>query len=219
MTSQLRELRKNLNHIPLKLIRLIESYLDIPVQYMAYHKRVRNDDHCPVCRTYYISFHVTLEDALEEITSELSEEEKDENTKILELGNSLWIDEWIRRSNGDLYQICGLHPKRRYDMSAPDLDLETEEEFTPSYFRLNFKLNGKECCPDNIQCFLKFYETYGEAKNAVRKGVWEDDHCWWYSKKKQRGIYYHVIPIEAGKIYFLHDYCKYVQRETWDTLF
>jgi hypothetical protein len=75
---------------------------------------VRNDDHCPICRRYYVSIHKTLEETYEEIVKCMTDEFKSEQLEDLKQGKSLWVDEWVRRRNGDSYQILKIIPEKIY---------------------------------------------------------------------------------------------------------
>ncbi len=74
---------------------------------MLFHKRVRNDDHCPICRIFTVSFHST----------EAVDEDINEHKETLLKAKSLWIDEWVRRSNGDKYDVLPLSHEETYDLS------------------------------------------------------------------------------------------------------
>lgn len=36
------------------------------------HEKIRNDEHCPICRQYYISLHISMEDAYKYCSVDLS---------------------------------------------------------------------------------------------------------------------------------------------------
>jgi hypothetical protein len=87
------------------------------IKYMFHHLMIRNDEHCPICRRYYISLHSTLKDVLNYFSSIELENELDETDKhMLETGGPIWIDEWERRRNGDKYQIVEIKKNKIYNL-------------------------------------------------------------------------------------------------------
>lgn len=83
--------------------------------YLYTHLCIRNDEHCPNCRKYYVSICFDLNNALEKIP---------EKAKLNEF---IWIDEWIRRRNGDKYQVIIPKLNVMYDISN-DLDSKSLDE-------------------------------------------------------------------------------------------
>jgi hypothetical protein len=71
---------------------------------MLVHKIVRNDDHCPVCRRFDVSFHQTIYQA-HSVAYKTMRGDKDEHFETLKNTGTVWIDEWVRRSNGDRYTV------------------------------------------------------------------------------------------------------------------
>jgi hypothetical protein len=56
------------------------------------HKCVRNDNHCPTCRCYYVSIHKSKDDAVEHTKTE--NEIYGDDLEKLERSGSVWIHEW-----------------------------------------------------------------------------------------------------------------------------
>ncbi len=58
--------------------------------YAYLHKRVRNDEHCPNCRKYYLTVCETQQHSFK-------------HPELTLTSNTVWEDEWVRRRNGDRY--------------------------------------------------------------------------------------------------------------------
>ena len=67
---------------------------------MKTHLCIRNDSHCPICRMWYVTI-VKEEERFEESFS--------------------WVDEWVRRRNGDKYEE--LYIKEDYEYNLQDWSL------------------------------------------------------------------------------------------------
>lgn len=207
-------------------------------KYMSLHMRVRNDDHCPICRMYYISIHHSLTDAIENCSSG--------NYDDLEKGNVICIDEWDRRRNSDKYQAFELTLGRIYDMSSYNInDKERYKYDQPSnngsvrakqkkvdnnvqYMLLHIKVRSKCYCPDNIKFEISFYKTFNEAfltgKGYLKRGkiisdfrkmpVWQtvnDIEC----LDDHDGDHYQIIKLECDKRICLNTYCTQIQPKNW----
>src|SRR5579863_876262 len=64
------------------------------------HLCIRNDEHCPTCRKFFITLH------------------NSGDGNIHKPGKSEWVDEWIRRRNGDKYQNIYITPNEVYNLSG-----------------------------------------------------------------------------------------------------
>lgn len=85
--------------------------------YVLLHLRIRNDDGCPNCRRYFVSFHRSCEEAM--IQLEQNERWADDRQKeACEFHpHRWWIDEWKRRRNGDQFQINRINDRTMYNLS------------------------------------------------------------------------------------------------------
>ena len=166
--------------------------------YMNFHLQVRNDNHCPTCRQFFITLNDTLDDA--DRNSGCSESLRD--------GQSVWVDEWVRRRNGDLYQIIKVVPNELYDLSDNDMRNNLDNtNFSNQYMFLHIKIRKNRCCPDNIKFYISFHETLNEDELKMLEPVWiKKDEC--------NGDHYQMIKLEPGKEMLLNSYCKYL-NEKW----
>ncbi len=132
-------------------------------KFMACRLRVRNDDHCPICRVPFVSFHSSFDNAYSKLLSDLDPENKDfERNKIkLAKGKSIWIDEWVRRSNGDRYQIIELSSSVKYNLNDLDTGCLKSDISNKNikYMLLRIKIRTQLDCPNNVRYYVSFYET------------------------------------------------------------
>jgi hypothetical protein len=162
--------------------------------YLYFNKMVRNDWHCPECRKYYISIHKSIDDACimasKEIRCDDEDEDKSKYINKLKRGKSVWIDEWVRRSNGDLYQILKITPNQKYDLHDPDdfddVDLQRiDDKKNDSKIQcllLHINIDKSEWCPDNINYYISFHNTIDDACD-------ERLHCLSTSEDKMKSIW------------------------------
>lgn len=134
----------------------------ISYSYAFKHVVVRNDYHCPTCRMYYLSFHSFAEGALSQFPD-------DEELRDPVLGNTYWIDEWVRRRNGDSYQAFKVYIDGSYDVTVLDDMSETYSKFygvgngNVQYMTVRTIVDKSKWCPTNIRFELKFFSSFEEA--------------------------------------------------------
>jgi len=123
------------------------------------HTMIRNDEHCPICRRYYISVHKSKEDALNQLTD--LEEKQSEQLKTY---NHVWIDEWERRRNGDDYEIIKITSDKIYNLHKLSKDVYKEgKEGEVKYLFLHINVNKNKWCPDNLNYKISFHTTKDKA--------------------------------------------------------
>ncbi|AYV82997.1 MAG: hypothetical protein Hyperionvirus3_143 [Hyperionvirus sp.] len=143
--------------------------------YVLVHKRVRNDDHCPICRIYYVSIHKTVEDAMKLLETESIESDDLTNLKK---GYRVWVDEWVRRSNGDRYQIFKATANKIYDDAASLNEAEPDDEAKDTelgYMLLQINVKKFEYCPDNISYKISFHNTLDAAWEIASEDLAADN--------------------------------------------
>lgn len=170
--------------------------------YAYLHQRIRNDEHCPTCRTYYLTVF----------------ENKMDCAVLYEKGNnSVWVDEWIRRRNGDRYTIQPINYEKNYDLNEFD-ELEYDEipNISAKFILLHIIIDKNEDCPDNIKFNVSFYENKSEIMTSCYKIEEEEDKKKLLETKEFTIIedskldYYEIIEIEFGKkIYINASYLYY----------
>lgn len=133
------------------------------LKYVYVHKCVRNDNHCPTCRMHYVSVHANESVALEK----MPEDQQFVNEPV-------WVDEWVRRSNGDRYQVFQSRVGGNYDLAEHDVNdsfsglYQSGEICCVSYMLVNIKIDKDKWCPNNITFNIEFFETF---KNAFTKMI------------------------------------------------
>ena len=170
--------------------------------YAYLHQRIRNDEHCPTCRTYYLT---------------VFENKIDCDMLYEEGNNSVWLDEWIRRRNGDRYTIQPINYEKNYDLNEFD-ELEYDEipNISAKFILLHIIIDKNEDCPDNIKFNVSFYENKSEIMTSCYKIEEEEDKKKLLETKEFTIIedskldYYEIIEIEFGKkIYINASYLYY----------
>ena len=210
--------------------------------YLFFHKMIRNDEHCPNCKRYYISFYDTLEDAYIRAKDEIVED-TDVDLILLKEGYSVWVDEWVRRRNGDKYQIVKIKPNEIYDLCE---DLSNGFDINHSEMKfmvLRIDVNKSYACPNNIEFHISFYESIDKAydeiieminilnydgdeeteKNQLNddeklqlkdlKSIWKNNPD--YYAEKGNGHHYQIINMKIEKNIYLNGECSQIQPENW----
>ncbi len=163
--------------------------------YLLAHKCVRNDEHCPNCRKYYISIHDTFDDIKNYVKYKIK---SSKNRKKLYINKELWIDEWIRRANGDLYTIVKISPNKIYNLHDPTDSINNGNDiydynlhFTHIFLHVNINNNNE--CPRNINYKISFHTSYDMAFKNINKNKIHVNKCVSYHND---GDYYNIIEIE-----------------------
>lgn len=190
------------------------------MQYLYFHKIVRNDYHCPICRQSIISLHKTLDDALDNA--------RDECGSLLESGESLWVDEWIRRSNGDKYQVIKITPNEIYNLSKNLYNsTDINQDIQIQYMLLHVHVDEKEDCPDNIKYYVSFHTMLRDACKEAASHFFDDNKKYFmpkihnlesvwierdnYKSDTVTGDYYEIIKLEENKKINLNKRCSQVK--------
>jgi len=202
--------------------------------FLLIHARIRNDDHCPICRRYYVSFHATWDaayhSALKQMKLEYQENEKD--MEALRKNSYVWIDEWVRRSNGDSYRILSIDQKLSHD-AQPFVSNVSE---APGFFGLCIRIRPEDECPNNIQfrmhlapsvssCVTEMvkYDRDDMVETVLGPGEikeLEGQRAVWIklsSKLCSSPTFYHlqVVPIEPDHVMELNSLCPHIQHNAW----
>lgn len=151
--------------------------------FLLVHKCVRNDNHCPTCRCYTLSLHPTRSAAIakgvELICTSNEHSNVEAEVRELETTGSTWVDEWVRRSNGDWYQVqrvaldtvYPLQHLTRPPWTATDV-LEACDTSVPGvpdirFLLLHIVIDRTEWCPDNIRFEVSLHATVEAANDAA----------------------------------------------------
>ena len=209
------------------------------MRFLTFHKKVRNDDHCPVCKRYYVSVHRTQASACGQLDTDKFSAKQ---LKRLENGEAIWIDEWVRRSNGDRYQILRIVPEESYHLNnlASYCDLSSDAKDIGvcgddlRYMLLHVHVDKAEICPDNVILCISFYATVRIATFAATEAVTEckKSECSkaeisklselepvWINKNdtttKDSGDHYQIVKLVEGETMYLNSYCSQIRRKGW----
>jgi hypothetical protein len=139
--------------------------------FLCHNLCIRNDDHCPNCRKYFVSIHKTKEEALTKTKKNLMVNSNYHDSKFDELclNSSCWIDEWKRRRNGDLYNVVNIDPEKQIDLPGyfDNVD-EIEDDYDDAdikYMLLSVQIRNLKICPSNIKFAITFYEKKHQIFN------------------------------------------------------
>jgi len=204
------------------------------------HVCIRNDEHCPTCRKYY----VTCFDDLDEACDYKHLDERD----LLKRGGVLWVDEWERRRNGDRYEVFEItsgriyalnewfisNGEREYDRCLADhgwfdnksKQLKLEGSAEPvTHMLLHVQVDKRQDCPKNIIFTASFYKSLDNTCVAAKvfsrdidtsrlknlEPVWIK-----YGPKNGNGDHWQIIEIEPKKEIYLNSFCPQIQEGATD---
>jgi hypothetical protein len=140
-----------------------------------------------------------------------------------------WIDEWVRRRNGDRYTIQPIKLYKKYNLDKfeeeydNDFEKNSEEYGQPNLFLLRVEIDEREWCPDNIKIFITFLDKkediYLNMYKEDKQLLLENNELWIPNVKvKTDGIYYKFVELnfDDGIMNFdIHSLCKYINPELW----
>ncbi len=149
------------------------------MQYVLFHLQVRNDYHCPNCKQPIILCDDTVQNIFERAMAYIDKELESRDVDLLKDGYSIWIDEWVRRRNGDKYQIFKIKLNREYDLRNLSRDLgnslnndNTDQHNLARYLLLHVRVRKLDDCPDNIIYYISFHKdlesAYGDVCNKTK---------------------------------------------------
>lgn len=197
--------------------------------YLFTHLCVRNDDHCPICRRHYISVHESLDEAYDAALQKLSNDELPEDIENLKNGDPIWIDEWVRRSNGDHYQITKIEEGEIYNLQdlyiQHDLCANEDDEKdsnTANFMLLHINIRKEEWCPDNITVNISFYSSLDSASERVNSLLTNDKlqellelEPVWTIQGGRDGDHYQIIKIENSESMYLNELYPQIHPDAW----
>ena len=220
---------------------IVETYL--PERTFALvHICVRNDDHCPICRRYYVSFHTSWACAYARAIQQIEDEDAHAE---LERHSYCWVDEWVRRSNGDMFRICPVAAGTRWDLSdwgsinvGKQVLCQSKEV---KFIALQISVDPAEWCPANLHYSIALFHTAEEAASDLvskyndelesdepeSKSDLNEDRLHdlqtlrpaWVVQLHNRSANYHFQVIDIDKSMCarieLNKYCPHIQPDVW----
>ncbi len=187
------------------------------MNYMFYHLKVRNDEYSTKCRQPVVFFCETWDDVYDNAKNYLLNFCEDYEKVLLGLNNneSLWIDEWVRRSNGDKYEIINIRNSNYCDsaikFSMSDINI--------NFMLLHIKIRPRKLSPDNIKYNMSFHENIDNAKIKAHENKnfkdkdnsLEQFNSVWVVKDEDNishgGDYFELFELEDGEIINLRKTC------------
>ncbi len=155
---------------------------------------------------------------------------------------TLWVDEWVRKSNGDRYTIQPIKLNKKYNLSIfeteYDYDYESKPELykQPNVFLLKVVINKLEWCPDNIKIFTTFllkedvedrvyYELQDsddfDFNNMNIELLLKNNEVLISYTEKEEYIYYKIVELNFNNDIMetdIHSLCKYINPEFFNKL-
>lgn len=199
----------------------LESELKQQKTYIFVHKEVRNDYHCPICKQYYVTLYYDIKKA-------------SRNGKF-KLNDIVWVDEWVRRRNGDKYHLFEVIPNNIYDLQNYDITEDTKNIVVApaseiiQFMFLHVILDTLKWCPDNIKYEFSLHTSFNNAfelgssflKTSIDKEKLEQLQPVWIDKnidnsqKHKCGAFYQIIKINYDETICLNKFCPQAQPDVW----
>ncbi len=187
--------------------------------YIFMQKQIRNDNHCPTCR-------------LEFITVYASREKCEQDQDVVAFGCTEWVDEWVRRRNGDLYHFFKLVPEVVYDLREYDLGgdgTKTDTKYLDTtnkeqYMLLQITVRKDKWCPDNITFKVSFHTTFVTAFYFAKAnlevtgedlGMLHKTHTICSHQSERDHDHYQIISLRNAERVCLNNYCDFISEEVW----
>ncbi len=202
--------------------------------YALIHKIVRNDEHCPVCRRYYITVYDNLDD-LYKYLDQIHLEQKD--LDILKATSRVWVDEWVRRRNGDLYVVTPVILDEEFIPRNPPNPIIKTQIYQCNYMLLNIMVDQEEYCPDNIVFRISFHNELSkvsrltsnedvdsesdssseeELESAESSDLLALNPVWKnLNTSGSKGRHRQIIPVIIGEKIYLNGYCDQISEDEW----
>jgi hypothetical protein len=179
--------------------------------FLSYHLKVRNDDHCPICQIHTVSVHPSPEAAGGEKGG---------------LGG-VWIDEWVRRRNGDWYEIIPVQTGVQYKLGGPikEIGLGPHQAGQVKWMVVEIEVNQALWCPDNIKVSISFHSTRMDcaeqnpgaqlawASKQNRMRLFDGKPVWIGSRTKGRHV--QLVPVLGQNPIQLNDLCEQIRPDVW----
>jgi hypothetical protein len=131
----------------------------------------------------------------------------------------LWVDEWVRRQNGDQYIIVALHTGCVYDLSNVAAWVEEKEGATEglaTHMLLTVTIDRSQSCPENVTRTITFADSKEELLDAsvyIPGYYWTDepvklsleecaalrnDNTLYVERSKEVTQFYQLFTVEDG---------------------
>jgi hypothetical protein len=190
--------------------------------YIFMQKQIRNDNHCPTCRLEFIAVYA-------------NREEGEQDQDVVAFGCTEWVDEWVRRRNGDMYHFFKLAPDVVYDLHEYDLggdkNVRTKTDTKSSdtankeqYLLLQITVRKEEWCPDNITFKVSFHTTFATAFHFAKAnleltgedlGLLHKTNTLCSHQSEQEHDHYQIIPLRDAERVCLNNFCEFISEEMW----
>ena len=113
--------------------------------YAYLHQCIRNDEHCPNCRKYYLTVYQIQQHCFK-------------HPKLTLTNNTVWEDEWVRRRNGDCYSYQPIVFGLDYDLNSfKDIECEQNKYEDIQFILICKTVDTRLYCPHNIKYSVWFF--------------------------------------------------------------
>lgn len=187
---------------------------------MGLHIQVRNDDHCPVCRIYTITVETDKKVLLQKFEKQILDYGDEQDASTLRKHGNVWIDEWVRRRNGDFFSITPIEAD-----AYMFLDIDTEDKKilqTQTHCRLGLlhvEIDDSLFCPNNIKfylsCHLTFTDLLQQQLPQYRNTLRINRTLGIPQKQSRGGQFFHIFDLRSGRSTVLNDLCPQLHPKTW----
>jgi hypothetical protein len=193
--------------------------------FLHLHKCVRNDYHCPNCRTYDLTLYNHNPIDIDSVNRD-SESPIEEGPYF----TTKWVSEWERRGNGDRYTIQPIKLNKEYNLGKfeeeYDDDFEKNPELygKPNWFLLKVVITDRNRCPDNIKIFTTFLDKKedfdGDLLDDKAIELLIEYNGLWLPRDYDNydSFYYKFVELKFDDGIMqtdIHSLCKYITPEFW----
>ena len=153
--------------------------LNPPKKYALLHIRVRNDyrtEEARVLKVYYGDSKEELYDRIvKDVISESDIENDDAEKQTLYNYNKIWIDEWVRRRNGDMFRLYKIEdinnetPKRMLKRMVNEIRGYDEKDWNLSEFTIYDFEHMNEPLPNNFKVYTRGRDVYFQEEGKAEQ--------------------------------------------------
>jgi hypothetical protein len=172
---------------------VVEVQSTMMIAFALVHVCVRNDDHCPVCKRYTVRFFPDWGAAYAAAKELIGDDDKEEELGILKGASRCWIDEWVRRRNGDSYLICPVADGTRWALDDVGSVTTGDKPSEPlvcvneaKYLGLSIRVERQVYCPENLRYRVTLHHTAEAAAQSLREAYQAATYDWRTEDEEER---------------------------------
>lgn len=155
--------------------------LNPPKKYALLHIRVRNDyraEDTRVLKVYYGDSKEELYDRIvKDVINKSDIENEDVEKQALYNYKEIWIDEWVRRRNGDLFRLYKIEdinnetPKHMLKRMVNEIRGRDEENWKLSEFTIYDFEHMNEPLPNKFRVYARGYDVYFQEEGKAEQCI------------------------------------------------